>query len=310
LPVVHGFESFGTFPIYITFFITGLVRGILSPSQTAMLGQLVPRRLLTYATTWNSTNWEIATVAGPAVGGLIYGFFGVEPSYSAVFIMYLLALVFILTIRGSFRASLTTNQKTVFENIRDYVFRHQILLGAFSLDMFAVLFGGAIAVLPVFASDILQAGPQGLGFLRSCPAVGAILMSLVLSAWPLLRHTGKILLACVAGFGTCIILFALSGNFFLSAFLLMMSGVFDNVSVVIRSSVLQLYTPDEIRGRVASVNSILIGSSNELGAFESGVAAKIMGLVPSVIFGGCMTLLVVPLVGWKAPSSGAFPWHA
>jgi hypothetical protein len=195
-----------------------------------------------------------------------------------------LAFRFFLTIRGSFRASQTTNQKTVFENIREgihSVFRHQILLGAFSLDMFAFLFGGAISVLPVFTSDILQAGPQGLGFL--------------------LRHTGKILLACVAGFGTCILLFALSGNFFLSAFLLMMSGVFDNVSVVIRSSVLQLYTPDEIRGRVTSVNSIFIGSSNELGAFESGVAAKIIGLVPSVIFGGCMTLLVVPLVGWKAP---------
>ena len=167
------------------------------------------------------------------------------------------------------------------------------LLGAFTLDMFAVLFGGAVAMLPVFASDILFVGPQGLGLLRACPAIGAAFMAFVLMFRPPEKNTGKILFISVLGFGLSMIFFAVSGSFILSGFLLILSGAFDNVSVVIRGTILQLYTPEDMRGRVASVNSIFIGSSNELGAFESGVAAKLMGLVPSVVFGGFMTLAVV-----------------
>jgi hypothetical protein len=174
-----------------------------------------------------------------------------------------------------------------------FVFRTPELLGAFSLDMFAVLFGGAVAMLPVFASDILFVGPQGLGILRACPAIGATIMAVVMMFRPPTGPTGKLLFMAVTGFGLCMIAFALSRNFILSGLILILSGGFDNVSVVIRGTILQLYTPDEMRGRVASVNSIFIGSSNELGAFESGVAAKLMGLVPSVIFGGIMTLAVV-----------------
>jgi hypothetical protein len=184
----------------------------------------------------------------------------------------------------------------VFTRIKSgisFVFRTPELLGAFTLDMFAVLFGGAVAMLPVFASDILHVGPQGLGLLRASPAIGATLMAFVLMFRPPTRETGKILFLCVIGFGLCMIGFGLSTSFLLSGILLILSGAFDNVSVVIRGTILQLYTPDEMRGRVASVNSIFIGSSNELGAFESGVTAKLMGLVPSVVFGGIMTLAVV-----------------
>ena len=175
----------------------------------------------------------------------------------------------------------------------DFVFQTPELLGAFTLDMFAVLFGGAVAMLPVFASDILHIGPQGLGLLRACPAIGATIMAIILMFRPPVRETGKVLFMSVIGFGLCMIVFALSKNYILSGVVLIMSGAFDSISVVIRGTILQLFTPDYMRGRVASVNAIFIGSSNELGAFESGVAAKIMGLVPSVIFGGCMTLAVV-----------------
>jgi hypothetical protein len=183
-----------------------------------------------------------------------------------------------------------------------YVFNNQILLGAFTLDMFAVLFGGAVAMLPVFASDVLHVGPEGLGILRACPAIGAILMSVVLTFHPPVRHSGPLLLFSVFGFGLTMILFALSTNFYLSAFILFLSGALDDVSVVIRSSILQIFTSDEMKGRVAAVNSIFVGSSNELGAFESGVAARLMGLIPSVVFGGVMTLLVVTFAAIKSPT--------
>ena len=186
--------------------------------------------------------------------------------------------------------------KNIFSSIRQgikYVFKSQALLGALSLDMFAVLFGGAVAMLPVFASDILKVGPEGLGLLRACPAIGAIIMAGILMFNPPINNAGKLLFIAVTGFGLCMIAFALSRNIYLSAAILVLSGSFDNISVVIRGTIVQLFTPNEMRGRVASVNSIFIGSSNELGAFESGVAARILGLIPSVIFGGCMTLAVV-----------------
>jgi MFS family permease len=177
-----------------------------------------------------------------------------------------------------------------------------VILGAMALDMFAVLFGGAVAMLPVFAAEILHTGPEGLGLLRAAPALGAVVMAIILAYHPPLHNAGRKLLAGVAGFGICMILFALSTNFYLSFLLLALSGVFDNISVIIRHSILQIFTPDEMRGRVASVNSIFIGSSNELGSFESGLAARLLGLVPSVLFGGTMTLLIVLGVGRFVPA--------
>lgn len=307
IPHLNAYDYFGTVPIYITFFITGLVRGILMPAHTAFMGQLVPRPLLTNAATWSSLNWHVSAVLGPAIGGLIYGFFGITAAYTIVFLLYFFAFYLIGTVEkqgpvspDGQKGSMKTN---ITEGIR-FVFNNQILLGAFTLDMFAVLFGGAVAVLPAFAHDILETGPQGLGFLRSCPAIGAIIMSFFLASFPPVKHTGRNLLLGVAGFGLCIIGFALSKLFILSAVFLILSGAFDNISVVIRQTILQLFTPEEMKGRVASVNSIFVGSSNELGAFESGVAASLIGLVPSVIFGGSMTLVVVGVIGWRFRSLG------
>ncbi|MFN8209007.1 MAG: MFS transporter [Bacteroidales bacterium] len=303
IPGLHAFEKVGSFPIYITFFITGLVRGILMPAHTALLGQLVPRELLANAATWNSANWHIAAVAGPAIGGLVYGFFGITPAYLTVFCFYLSSWLLMQRVESQGPVS-DAAHGNMLANIREgisFVFRNQILLGAFSLDMFAVFFGGAVALLPVFASDVLHVGPEGLGFLRACPAIGAIIMSLFLASRPPLHHTGRYLFLGVAGFGLCIIGFALSRWFLLSGLFLLISGMCDNISVVIRQTILQLFTPEEMKGRVASVNSIFVGSSNELGAFESGVAARILGLVPSVIFGGAMTLVVVLFLAASAP---------
>lgn len=287
--------KFGILPVFFTIFLTGLARGVLGPAQVALLGQLVPRNLYANAATWNSANWQVAAVLGPAIGGMVYGFWGIIPAYSLVLGLYTLSFFMIIFIKVGKHEVVETTEG-VFTRIRsgiDFVFKTPELLGAFTLDMFAVLFGGAVAMLPVFASDILKIGPQGLGLLRACPAVGAMIMAFVLMFRPPMKETGKILFICVIGFGLTMIGFGLSKSFILSGIMLILSGAFDNVSVVIRGTILQLFTPDDMRGRVASVNSIFIGSSNELGAFESGVTAKIMGLVPSVVFGGIMTLAVV-----------------
>lgn len=287
--------KFGIFPVFITIFLTGLARGIISPAQVALLGQLVPRNLYANAATWNSTNWQVAAVMGPAIGGMVYGFWGIVPAYSLVLGLNTLSFFMIMLLKSG-RHEVINTAEGVFSRIRSgisFVFKTPELLGAFTLDMFAVLFGGAVALLPVFASDILVIGPQGLGLLRACPAIGATFMAFILMFRPPMRNTGKILFISVIGFGLCMIGFALSTSFILSGLMLILSGAFDNVSVVIRGTILQLFTPDDMRGRVASVNSIFIGSSNELGAFESGVAAKLLGLVPSVVFGGFMTLAVV-----------------
>jgi len=288
-------ERFGIFPVFITIFLTGLSRGILAPAQVALMGQLVPRNLYANAATWNSANWQMAAVLGPAIGGMVYGFYGIIAAYTLVLSLYSLAFFMIMFVKTGIHKVVETTEG-VFTRIRsgiDFVFKTPELLGAFTLDMFAVLFGGAVALLPVFASDILFVGPQGLGLLRACPAIGATIMAFILMFRPPMKHSGKMLFIAVTGFGLSMIAFALSKSFILSGILLVLSGAFDSVSVVIRGTILQLFTPDEMRGRVASVNSVFIGSSNELGAFESGVAAKIMGLVPSVVFGGFMTLAVV-----------------
>jgi len=306
IPSLNMHQLFGVAPIFVTIFITGLVRGILMPANTALLGQLVRREQLTAAATWSSTTWHIAAVTGPALGGLVYGFFGIIPAYALVFTFYLFCSVILLFIKNPGKVvQIAGAAEGIFDRIKEgitYVFENKVLLSAFTLDMFAVLFGGAVAMLPVFASDILKVGPEGLGFLRACPAIGAIIMSVILTFKPPVTCSGPQLLYSVFGFGVSIIVFALSTNFILSAFCLFMSGVFDNVSVIVRASILQIFTSDEMKGRVAAVNSIFIGSSNELGAFESGVAARFMGLIPSVVFGGMMTLMIVSFAAWKSPA--------
>jgi len=295
--------ALGVFPIYLVVMISGVSRAFLYPSIIAMMSQLIPRHLYTNASTWNSTMWHVAAITGPALGGMIYGFFGVRIAYMGVLFFLLIALTLLGIVKNRPVPQSETGE-TLFQRLSSglkFVFNNQVLLGAMSLDMFAVLFGGAVAMLPIFAAEVLLVGPQGLGFLRAAPMVGAVAMSLVMAHRPPMIHAGRYMMIGVAGFGLSIICFALSRNFYLSMGLLMLSGMFDNISVIIRSTAMQLLTPDEMRGRVASVNAIFIGSSNEIGSFESGVAAKLMGLIPSVIFGGIMTLGIVGFTSNFAP---------
>ncbi len=295
--------KWGVWPIYIAIAITGLSRGFIGPSYFAFLTQLVPKDLIANAATWNSSTWQIGAVAGPAIAGVMYGFFGPATSYAIDALVILASLLFILFIPAR-EAGKKDRTESVKNSIRAgirFVFSNQIVLGALSLDLFAVLFGGAVALLPIFSDKILHAGPQGLGFLRAAPAIGAVIVALLLVYNPVRKKAGVLLLWCVALFGVFTIAFSLSTNFYLSFLLLAIIGGVDNVSVVIRSTILQLKTPNEMRGRVSSVNSVFIGSSNEIGAFESGTAAKLMGLVPSVIFGGIMTIVVVLTTSQVAP---------
>ncbi len=297
------YKTSGVLPLYLVISFTGLARAFFYPAQSAYMAQIVPRNLYANSSTWNSTVWHIAAVSGPAAGGLIYGFAGIHAAFICVVVFSALSLLFFFSSK-SVPLPIRAAKEGIFTSLSTgikFVFNNQVLLGALALDMFGVLFGGAVALLPVFASEILHTGPQGLGFLRAAPAFGAVLMALILAYHPPVHRSGVKLLWAVGGFGACIIFFALSGNFFLSLVLLALSGMFDNVSVIIRGTILQMYTPDEMRGRVASVNSLFIGSSNELGSFESGLAARIMGLIPSVVFGGGMTVMIVLATARFAP---------
>ncbi|MBK8556106.1 MAG: MFS transporter [Lewinellaceae bacterium] len=289
--------------IYSTIFFTGIARGFFSPTNFAFLPQLVERKVLPNAISWNSSTWEVASITGLGIGGLLYGFAGVNITFGVMVILTVLSIIFLLQI-GSKPVPATDHTEPAHLRIKAglrFVFKSPIIISAIALDLFAVLFGGAVALLPVFAKDILQVGPEGLGILRAAMSLGAITMAVFIAHYPLGKGAGKLMLACVTGFGICIIGFGLSTNFWLSFLLLFAGGVFDEVSVYVRSSLLQHLTPDNMKGRVSSVNSIFITSSNEIGAFESGLAAKFMGTVPAVVFGGAMTLLVVAVAWWRAP---------
>jgi MFS family permease len=292
----------GASPIYIVIFVSGIARGFLSPANFSFMPQLVNRDLYQNAITWNSTIWEGAAVAGPMIGGLIYGFFGITVAYTTDVVLVISGLICYFLIPNRPLPPISAEQG-IWEKIKagiSFVFKNQIILGAISLDLFAVLFGGAVALLPIFADEILHVGKIGLGFLRSAPSIGAVLTAVYMTHNPIQKHMGKILLWCVAGFGFCMIGFGFSTSFWLSMALLILSGVFDCVSVIVRSTLIHTLTPENMKGRVSAVNSIFIGSSNEIGAFESGVAAKALGVVQSVVFGGCMTIAVVSVTAWKA----------
>lgn len=300
---ISGVNLKSTLPIYLLILITGLARGFVSPSMFAIMSSIVPKKIFSNSSTWNSTVWQIGAVGGPALGGFMYGFLGVASAYLFNTLFFGLSFIFF-----SFIATRAIIKSEKVESIREsitagmrFVFSNQLLLGALSLDLFAVFFGGAVALLPMFADQILHVGPKGLGVLRAAPAIGALVMAIILTFNPLKQNAGKKLLVSVALFGACSIGFALSRNYYLSILFLALGGAFDNISVVIRTTIVQMFTPDNMRGRVSSVNSIFIGSSNEIGAFESGFAARILGLVPSVIFGGSMTLLVTIITAKFAP---------
>lgn len=297
-------DSLYTLPLYGVIFVSGIARGFMGPAMFSFMPQLLPdRSLLPNAITWNSTSWQASAVLGPAIGGYLIAHLGVANSYIVSTVLLALALVQFVRIAGRplppTEGERLNLKDSVLSGLR-FIFGNQLVLAALSLDMFAVLFGGAVALLPVFASDILKVGATGFGHLEAAPAVGSVLMAVLLTYFPLRRNAGRKLLWAVAGFGLATIGFALSKSFALSLFLLFLTGVFDSVSVIVRSTLIHTYTPEYMKGRVSAVNNIFIGSSNEIGAFESGAAARLMGTVPSVVFGGVMTLLVVAVTAWKA----------
>jgi len=293
----------GTWLIYTAIALTGMVRSFLSPIYNSLFARVLPRAQFGRGSGIGSVAFQLGLVIGPAIGGALIAWSGKTLAYAVAAAFAVLAGIALLVMRVT-EPAIEGERAPIFASIGEglrFVFGHQIVLGALALDMFAVLFGGAVALLPAFITDILQAGPEALGILRAAPAAGAVIVGLWMSRHPPERHAGRLLLASVAGFGLCIIGFALSRELWLSAALLLASGMFDGVSVVLRSTILQLATPDAMRGRVSAINGIFIGSSNELGAFESGLAARLLGLVPSVIFGGCMTLAIVTGTAKWAP---------
>ena len=288
--------------IYAAITLTGFARAFISPSYNTLFAIIVPRATFARGASIGNSCFQVGSVVGPAIGGLLVGFASKAAAYALASLLCAGAAFAILrlTIKEPQAKERTPVFKSIAEGLR-FVWSNQIVLSAQMLDMFAVLFGGAIALLPAFVQDVYQVGPEGLGILRATPALGAILTGLWITRHPINLHAGRWLLSSVAGFGVCIIGFALSTSFWLSAIILMAAGAFDGVSVILRSTIMQLATPDEMRGRVSAINGIFIGSSNEIGAFESGVMARLMGLIPSVAFGGLMTLSVVGITANRAP---------
>jgi MFS family permease len=288
--------------LYAVVFAVGVARGFAEPAVAAFEAQVVPRELYVSAAALQSSVWQGCAIIGPALGGVAYGLLGASATYGAIAGFYAcagLAVVFISPRPTPPRVA----GESVFRSIAlgvTYVFRDQVLVGSMALDLFAVLFGGAIALLPVFATDILHVGPAKFGLLNAAPSMGALLVMLWSTRHPPVKHAGRNLMLSVAGFGVSIIVFAFSENYWLSLAALTFSGAFDGVSMVIRKSILRIMSPDHLRGRISAVSSIFIGSSNEIGAFESGVAARLLGTVQSVWLGGVVTLLVVALTAVTA----------
>jgi len=292
------------YSIYFLVFLGGIVRSFIGPTIFSLVALIVPKKIYPNAATWSSSTWQFASVLGPALAGFSISFMGVHWSMCLIFAFSIIALLALFKIA----AKPILNPKIgepIFQSLNEglkFVFGTKAIFGALTLDMIAVLFGGAVALLPIFAQDILHVGAEGFGILRAAPAVGASITMLGSTRFPLHKNAGKKLLFAVFAFGICMIVFGLSTYFWLSVAALFLSGAVDGVSMIVRQTILQLKTPDHMRGRVASVNSMFVGSSNELGAFESGATAKLMGTVAAVVFGGTMTILTVGLTALVSPT--------
>ncbi len=286
--------------IYLMIFLNGLARAFYGPATFTIYANSIPREIYPNGSTWSSSSWQIASILGPAAGGLIYGFYGITAAFAVILVFLVLSIVLIYRLRSYPPVFIPKENiwKSLSEGIH-FVFQSKMLIWAMSLDLFSVFFGGAVALLPVFADDILKVGSQGLGIMRAVSSLGAVLTMLAMARFSPMGKPWRNLLIAVTGFGLSIIGFGFSRIFYLSLFFLFTEGAFDSISVIIRGTIMQLLTPDKMRGRVSAVNSMFIGSSNEIGAFESGTAAKLLGTVPSVIFGGSMTLLIVTVTYLK-----------
>jgi MFS family permease len=286
--------------MYLMVFGIGIARGFFSPATFSLMAQIVPKELYPNSSTWNSSSWQAASILGPAMGGLIYGFYGITATYCVIMLFIAISLVCIFFLNSHPPAYIPKESivKSLTEGVH-FVFKNKMMLAAMSLDLFSVFFGGAVALLPVFANDILKVGSEGLGLMRAAASSGAVITMFAMTRFSPMNKPWRNLLIAVTGFGTSIICYGLSKNFYLTLAFLFMEGAFDSVSVIIRSTIMQLLTPDQMRGRVSAVNSMFIGSSNEIGAFESGLTAKLMRTVPAVVFGGSMTILVAGITYLK-----------
>ena len=290
--------------IYLLVFIGGFIRAFFGPIIFSLVALIVPKKIYPNAATWSSSTWQLAIVVGPAFAGFSIALIGVHASMG--FVLASIVLGLLLTVFIKKKPILNPKiGEPILQSLKaglSFVYKTKAILVAITLDMVAVLFGGAIALLPIYAQDILQVGSEGFGILRAAPAVGSVIMMFASAYMPLTKNAGKKLLLAIFGFGLTIIAFGISSTFWVSVVALFLYGVTDGVSMIIRQTILQLKTPDEVRGRVASVNSIFVGSSNELGAFESGLTAKLMGTVQAVVFGGVMTILTVGFTSFKFPN--------
>ncbi|WP_448761466.1 MFS transporter [Acinetobacter tandoii] len=282
--------------IYAVIFALGTIRGFYNPSATSLKPFLIPRELYANGATWTTIGWQSGVILGPMLGGFMLAFLGREISLLSVAV--LLSLCFILINLLQKRSFPSIETENLWASLGDgfrFIWKTKIVLWAISLDLVSVLFGGVIALLPIFAEDILKIGPEGLGYLRAAPSIGALITMIALTRFPPTRHAWRNMLLAVAGFGLFTLVFAFSNHIWLSLFALAMTGACDSISVVVRQTILQIYPPENMRGRVAAVNGMFVSSSNELGAFESGLAAKYIGTIMATVFGGCMTILVVGL---------------
>jgi MFS family permease len=287
--------------IYATIFVIGFARAFQSPTASSLRAILVPMHLYENASTWGSNAWQTGAIVGPAIAGFVYAWAGFSNALLCVSIMIWMAFFLYSTI-GDRPIENVKREESLLKSIKQgigFVFKIKIILYSISLDLFSVMFGGVMALLPIYAQDILNVGPEGLGILRAAPSLGAVIMLFMLTRVSAMKHAWRNLLFAVTGFGICILVFAVSKSMLLSVIALFLSGASDSISVVIRATILQTMTPNELRGRVQSVNGIFLASSNEVGAFESGVLAKLFGTVPSAIFGGIMTMLIVGFVSLR-----------
>ena len=288
--------------IYAVIFGLGTIRGFYNPSATSLKPFLIPRELYANGATWTTIGWQSGVILGPMLGGFMLAYLGRETSLLSVAV--LLSICFLLINLLQKRNFPSIETENLWESLGDgfrFIWKTKIVLWAISLDLVSVLFGGVIALLPIFAEDILKIGPEGLGYLRAAPSIGALITMIALTRFPPTHHAWRNMLLAVAGFGLFTLVFAFSNHFWLSLFALAMTGACDSISVVVRQTILQIYPPENMRGRVAAVNGMFVSSSNELGAFESGLAARYMGTIMATVFGGCMTLLVVGL-SWSKTS--------
>ncbi|WP_180048040.1 MFS transporter [Acinetobacter sp. YH12243] len=296
----HGLGNLSTnqlsWGIYAVIFCLGTIRGFYNPSATSLKPFLIPRALYANGATWTTIGWQSGVIIGPMLGGFMLAFLGRETSLLTVAVLVSICFILInLLQKRDFPKIETENALHSLGDGFRFIWNSKIVLWSISLDLVSVLFGGVIALLPIFAEDILKVGPEGLGYLRAAPSIGALITMIVLTRFPPTQHAWRNMLLAVAGFGVFTLLFAFSNSMWLSLFALAMTGACDSISVVIRQTILQIYPPDNMRGRVAAVNGMFVSSSNELGAFESGLAAKYMGTIMATVFGGSMTLLVVAI---------------